>query len=116
MNTFPLNKRIIQSDNLSNVDDTYFRVKCEKYKILFNKDDVKASKEFNQAIENALESMKPFTHLQDVFNECDHFSSSDSSERIDIKSPTFNLLGSYLEKFNISNLLTQEGNIIEKET
>jgi hypothetical protein len=46
-------------------------------------------------------------------------SSSDISGPIDIESPTFNPLFNplelYLDKFNVSNLLTQEGNIIEKE-
>ncbi|GBC00965.1 hypothetical protein RclHR1_04010012 [Rhizophagus clarus] len=115
-------------------DYIQFRVKCEEYKILFNKDDIKPTKEFNQAIENALESMKPFTYLQDVFDEYGHFFplciylgkslknslpifsfSSDISVLIDVESPTLNPLELYLDKFNISNFLTQEGNIIEKK-
>jgi hypothetical protein len=131
MRPFPLNKRVIESDDFSNRDNTHFRVKCEKYKILLDRDDIKPSKEFNQAIENALESMKPFARLQDVFDEYGHFfplhiylgkslknilpisSSSDIFGPIDIA--TLDLLESYLDKFNVSNLLTQEGNIIEKE-
>ncbi|RIA81544.1 hypothetical protein C1645_790200, partial [Glomus cerebriforme] len=112
-------------------DYTHFRVKCERYKISLNKDDIKSSEEFKLAIEKALESMKPFINLQNVFDEYGYFfplsivlgnslknilpnsSFSDTFKRIDLESP-FESLKSYLNNLNIIYLLTQKGDVIKE--
>ena len=99
-----------------------------------NKIDIKPSDEFSQAIEEALEDMKPFTHLQNVFDEFGYFvplnivlgkslknilpsSSLSDTTTDDIPEDfeTFEPLKSHLDKLNISHLLTQKGDIIKKE-
>jgi hypothetical protein len=44
MKSFPLNKIFIESDDFSN-GDNIFRIKC---KVLFNRDDIKSSKNINK--------------------------------------------------------------------
>src|SRR5207248_2765952 len=76
--------------------------------------------------------MRPLRCLQDIFDEYGHFfplsivlgkslkntlpslSFSNTSKRIDLKSPTFESLKSHLDNFNISYLLTQKGNTVDK--
>jgi hypothetical protein len=129
ISSFPFIKKAAQSDDLSREENTHFLVKLERYEISLSKNDIKPSKEFKQAIEEALESMEPFKHLQNVFNEYGHFyplnivlgkflknilpnSSSNTAKKIDLSLET---LKSHLNQFNISCLSTQEGNIIEED-
>ncbi|PKY57940.1 hypothetical protein RhiirA4_511248 [Rhizophagus irregularis] len=103
-------------------------VKCEKRDIFLNTGSIKPTEEFEQAIEEALNSMKPLKALQDVFNEYGHL----FPQRIvlgrclenilqDLYSPnTFgdinddNKILESLDNLNISYLLTQKGRIVEK--
>ncbi|CAB4378635.1 unnamed protein product [Rhizophagus irregularis] len=119
--------RIIQPND-SSYGDYNFHVKFEQYEIHINIDHIKSSTEFEQAINDALNSMKPFKALHDVFDEYGHvfpqkiilgrsfkrnITKTDTvSNRINIKSET---LESHLDKLNISYLLTRSGNIIEKD-
>ncbi|PKY48028.1 hypothetical protein RhiirA4_404069, partial [Rhizophagus irregularis] len=94
-------------------------MKYEKYRIILNKDDINPSKEFKQAIEQALEDMKPLIFLKDVFDEYGLFfplsiilgkslkntlpnsslsSNFENIEKVDIGSPPFEHLRSYLGK------------------
>ncbi|PKC13542.1 hypothetical protein RhiirA5_496063 [Rhizophagus irregularis] len=116
---------IIQPNDSSH-NDYNFLIKFEQYEIHINGDHIKSSTEFEQAINNALNNMKPFKALHDVFDEYGHVfpqkiilgrsfkrnitTTYDISNRIDFKSET---LESYLDKLNISYLLTRSGNIIE---
>ncbi|GBC04071.1 hypothetical protein RclHR1_00550016 [Rhizophagus clarus] len=125
MSSFPF-INMIQLDNLSS-DDYNFLVKFEKYEIHIRKDYIKPSVEFEQAINEALENMKPFKALQDVFDEYGHVfpqkiilgrsfkrnitKPHDIPNRSDLKPES---LKSYLNELNISYLLTRRGNIIEK--
>ena len=108
------------------------KMQLKRYKISLNKNCIKPSKEFKQAINEALESMEPFMNLQNVFNEYGHFyplsiifgkslknilpnsSFFDTFERIHLESPTFKSLELHLDNLNISYLLTQKGDIVEK--
>jgi hypothetical protein len=116
---------IIQSDDLS-YNDYNFLVKLERYEIHINRDDIKPSDEFKQAIDIALEDMKPFKALQDVFDEYGYvfprkiilgrsfkknIKNYTISNKIDLESES---LESYLNELNISHLLTRRGNIIEE--
>ncbi|CAB4426367.1 unnamed protein product [Rhizophagus irregularis] len=117
---------IIQSND-SSYGDYNFLVKFEQYEIHINIDHIKSSTEFEQAINNALNSMKPFKALHDVFDEYGHVfpqkiilgrcfkrnitKTYDIPNRVDLKSES---LEPYLDKLNISYLLTRSGNIIEK--
>ncbi|CAB5369874.1 unnamed protein product [Rhizophagus irregularis] len=103
-------------------------VKCEKYEILLNTDNIKPTKEFEQAIEEAFDSMKPLKALQSVFNEYGHL----FPQRIILgrslknilpnlsSSNTFHVINDddkilkLIDSLNISSLLTQKGRIIEK--
>jgi hypothetical protein len=51
----------IKPEDFSNENNINIIVKCEKYEILINKDNIKPSEEFNNAIKEALESMRSFT-------------------------------------------------------
>ncbi|PKC67610.1 hypothetical protein RhiirA1_417918, partial [Rhizophagus irregularis] len=46
-------------------------IKCEQYVISLN--SIKPSEEFKQAAEKAIESMTPFTDLQNLFDEYGQF-------------------------------------------
>jgi hypothetical protein len=108
----------------------HFFLKCKQYNILLSRDNIKPSEKFKKAIEKALESMKPLICLQNVFNEYGHFfplniilgkslkntieNSSSLSKKIDLVAPIFESIKSHLKDFNISCLLTQKGNVIEK--
>uniref|UniRef100_U9SFS3 Uncharacterized protein n=1 Tax=Rhizophagus irregularis (strain DAOM 181602 / DAOM 197198 / MUCL 43194) TaxID=747089 RepID=U9SFS3_RHIID len=134
MYSFTINKRAIRVNDSNYGDNTYFIINCEKFKILLNKDNIKPSEEFRQAIENTLEDMKPLILLKNVFDEYGHFvplniilgkslknilpSSSlsftfENIEKVDIGSPPFESLISCLETLNISYLLPKNGNIIK---
>ncbi|CAB4388333.1 unnamed protein product [Rhizophagus irregularis] len=130
--SFPFTKRFTEIKSCK--DYAHFLIKFEKYKIRF--DNLIPSKGFKQAIENALENMKPFTHLQNVFDEYGHFfplnvvlgkslktilpnfSLSYISEEIELKSAPFESLieslNSHLDRLNITYILTTKGSVIEK--
>lgn len=123
----------IKSDNnLSDKDSIHLIVKCERYEIIVNRDHIKPSKEFNSAIERALNNMKPSAALQDVFNEYGHLfplkiilgkslkniattSFFGNFEKINLKLPISGSLSSYLKVLDISYLLTQKGDVIEED-
>ncbi|GBB87407.1 hypothetical protein RclHR1_13880002 [Rhizophagus clarus] len=125
----PFIKKSIKSVNLSYEDYTHFMIKCERYRILFNKADVKPSEEFEQDIEKALESMKPFTFLQDVFDKYGYFFplnivlgkslknillNSSLSFTFKKMESLFESLSPLLDSFNVSYFLTKKGNLIER--
>ncbi|CAB4414886.1 unnamed protein product [Rhizophagus irregularis] len=133
-NSLSINKRAIRSNNSNYGDYTHFIMKYEKYRIILNKDDINPSKEFKQAIEQALEDMKPLIFLKDVFDEYGLFfplsiilgkslkntlpnsslsSNFENIEKVDIGSPPFEHLRSYLGKLNISYFLPKKGNIVK---
>ncbi|CAI2169164.1 14482_t:CDS:2 [Funneliformis geosporum] len=123
----PFVDRTIESDDSSYYEYS-FLVKLEKYEILMNRDHVKPSIEFEKAINDALESTKPFKALQGVFEEYGHLFAQKiilgkifkrnipnaTSGKIDLQSPIVESLEPYLNSLNIPYLLTQQGNIIEK--
>ncbi|GBC08651.1 hypothetical protein RclHR1_00830002 [Rhizophagus clarus] len=117
------------SDDQSNKNYVYFLLKYERYNILLNRDIIRPSNKFKQAIEKALKSMKPHMCLQKVFDEYGHFfplnfilgksfkntieNSLIPSKKIVLVSPIFDSIRSHLADFNISCLLTQNGDIVE---
>ncbi|CAB4433379.1 unnamed protein product [Rhizophagus irregularis] len=124
--SFPFIKEIIRSENISHKDCTHLLVKLERYRIT---SDFAPSEEFKQAIVKALESMKPFMCLQNVFDEYGHFFSlnivlgkslknisrtplSYNSEEIYLETVS---LKSHLDKLNVSYLLTKKGDVIKKK-
>jgi hypothetical protein len=73
--TFPFIKGLIKSDNSNYRNYTHFLMRRERYKILLcssSSFDIKPSEEFKLAIEEALESMRPYEFLQNVFDEYGH--------------------------------------------
>ncbi|CAB4471278.1 unnamed protein product [Rhizophagus irregularis] len=122
----------VKSDNdLSDKDSIHLIVKCERYEILINRNHIKPSEEFNSAIEEALNSMKPSNALQNVFDEYGHFfplkitlgkslrniattSFFGNFEKINLKLPIPGSLLSYMKVLDISYFLTQKGDIIEE--
>jgi serine/threonine protein kinase len=132
ISSFPFNKMSAEIRNCK--DYSHFLIKFEKYKIRFN--NIIPSKRFKQAIENALGNMKPFIHLQNVFDEYGHFfpldvvlgkslktilpnsSLSYTSEKIELEQISFESLieslNSHLDSLNITYLLKTKGSIIEK--
>ncbi|PKY59705.1 hypothetical protein RhiirA4_550447, partial [Rhizophagus irregularis] len=130
MTLLPFIKNSIQSVNLSYEDYTHFMIKCERYRILLSKADIKPSEEFEQAIERALENMKPFTFLQDVFDNYGYFYPlnivlgkslknilPNSSLPFTFKKmeSSFESLTPFFDNFNVSYFLTKKGNTIEKD-
>ncbi|GBC32593.2 kinase-like domain-containing protein [Rhizophagus irregularis DAOM 181602=DAOM 197198] len=130
MTLLPFIKNSIHSVNLSYEDYTHFMIKCERYRILLSKADIKPSEEFEQAIENALENMKPFTFLQDVFDNYGYFYPlnivlgkslknilPNSSLPFTFKKmeSSFESLAPFFDNFNVSYFLTKKGSIIEKD-
>ncbi|CAB5383754.1 unnamed protein product [Rhizophagus irregularis] len=102
-------------------------IKCEQYEILLNKDNVRPTKEFEHAIEEALNNMMPLKALQNIFNEYGQLfpqriilgkslknilptSSSSAFETIVSEPKSFKL---HLDELNISYFLTPNGKIIE---
>ncbi|CAB4485400.1 unnamed protein product [Rhizophagus irregularis] len=116
------------SDDPSYDDFAHFLVKCEQYKILLNRDNIKPSEKFKQAVEKALEDMKPLICLQEVFDEYGHFiplniilgkslrntivNSSSISKKIDLASPVFESLKPLLSDYSINYLITQKKHTI----
>ncbi|CAB5210481.1 unnamed protein product, partial [Rhizophagus irregularis] len=130
ISTFPFIKGLIKEDNLNYRNYTHFLVRRERYKISLSSSsslDIEPSEEFELAIEEAIESMRPFVFLQSVFDEYGHLFPltifigkslknilSNSPKKIDLGSPTFESLKLHLDNLNISYLLTKKGNIVEK--
>ncbi|CAI2182524.1 14265_t:CDS:2, partial [Funneliformis geosporum] len=126
LSLFSFIDKMIESDDDSIYDEYSFLVKLEKYEILMNRDHVKPSIEFVQAINDAFESTKSFKALQGVFEEYGHFFAQKiilgrifkrnipnaTSGKIDLKSPVVESLEPYLN--NVPYLLNQQGKIIEK--
>ncbi|CAB5199807.1 unnamed protein product [Rhizophagus irregularis] len=121
LSTFPF----IKNSDKSYDGYNYIQVKCEKYEILLNMDNVKPTKEFEQVIEEALNSMKPLKALQDVFNEYGHLFPQKIILGGSLKNVLQNLstfgdvnnndkIFESLNNLNIPYLLTQKGRIIEK--
>ncbi|CAB5373518.1 unnamed protein product [Rhizophagus irregularis] len=116
LSTFPFIK-----NNVKNYKDyIHILFKHERYEILFNKDHIKPTKEFEQLIESALNSLKPLKALQDIFNEYGHLFpqriilgtslkniSPNTTSNIDLEHSTF-------DDLNIPYLLTREGEVVEK--
>ncbi|RIA98779.1 hypothetical protein C1645_748724 [Glomus cerebriforme] len=119
-------------DDFNNKDNIHFIIKCERYEILINKDYIEPSTEFNNAIEEALDSMKPFNRLQDLFNEYGHLfplriilgrslknitttTFFGNFEKINLKLPLTKDINSYLDTLNISYLLTKNGEVIDEK-
>jgi hypothetical protein len=108
---------------------SYILVKFERYEILLDEDDFKPTKEFEQVIEKALNSMKPLEGLQHIFNEYGHLfpkriilgrslkiilansSLSNTFENVN----DINEIVKTLDKLDVSHLVTQEGESIEKD-
>ncbi|CAB5388652.1 unnamed protein product [Rhizophagus irregularis] len=123
--SFPFIKELINSENISYKDYVHFLVKLEQYRIT---SDISPSEEFKQAIEKALESMKPLMCLQDVFDEYGHFFPlnvvlgkslknilpNSLPYKIDLRTVSVDSLKSHLDKLNISYLLTEKGDVIDK--
>ncbi|UZO27034.1 uncharacterized protein OCT59_019243 [Rhizophagus irregularis] len=106
-------------------DHDHVLIKCEKYEIFLNTNNIKPTKEFEQSIEEALNSMKPLKALQVVHDEYGHL----FPQKIVLGKSLKNLLQNFppttldidandilglSDKLNISYLLTQKGRIIEK--
>ncbi|PKY30539.1 kinase-like protein [Rhizophagus irregularis] len=116
-------------DNNSNYGDYTM-----KYKICLNKNDIEPSEEFKQAIEQAIEGMKPLIFLKDLFDEYGlffplsiilgkslkntlpnsslpfNFENFENLEKVDLESPpSFTSLRSFLRKLNISYSLPKKG-------
>ncbi|CAB5361469.1 unnamed protein product [Rhizophagus irregularis] len=122
----------VKPDDFNNESNINLVVKCEKYEILINKDNIKPPEGFNNAIEEALKSMKPFNELKNVFNEYGQlfplkiklgksFKSQiatttlfDDFEKIKLKLP-IKSLENYSKNLNISYFVTQDGNIIKED-
>ncbi|GBC10313.1 hypothetical protein RclHR1_09510004 [Rhizophagus clarus] len=123
LSTFPF----INNNDKNYESYNHFLIKCEKYEILLNTNNIKPTEEFERAIEEALDSMKPLKALQDVFNEYGHLFPQRIILGRSLKnfipnhslSNTFDDVDDYkifdsLNNLNISSLLTQKGRIIEK--
>ncbi|CAG8724873.1 8810_t:CDS:1, partial [Funneliformis mosseae] len=110
-------------------DYPHLMVKCEQYEILINKDHIKPLEEFTTAIDKALDDMKPYKALQDIFNEYGHLFPQRivlgrslknilsiapfNNDTIILMPPIFKTLRPILDNLNISYLLTQKGNVID---
>ncbi|CAB5383629.1 unnamed protein product [Rhizophagus irregularis] len=121
----------------------HLSLKCERYEILLNENHIKPTKELEQLIENALNSMKPLEALQSIFNEYGHLfpqriilgrslknilpekSTFDNSDTIPTTSYNTDIdminvnselkISDYFQNIsNLSYLLTQEGEVVEK--
>ncbi|CAB5190869.1 unnamed protein product [Rhizophagus irregularis] len=118
------------SDDLSYQDYVHFLVKCERYKISLNRDNIKPTEKLKKDIDKALKSMTPLICLQEVFDEYGWFISlnillgkslkniignlSNISKKIDFALPAFESLAPHLTYYGINCLLTQKGEIIEE--
>ncbi|CAB4485943.1 unnamed protein product [Rhizophagus irregularis] len=120
-----------QSSNVKDYEGyNHILVKYKKYEILLNTDYVKPTKEFEQVIEEALNSMRSLKALQDIFNEYGHLfpqrivlgkclknvvPNPSSSNAFSIATNDVNEIINLLNNLNISSLLTPKGKIIEKK-
>ncbi|CAB5376202.1 unnamed protein product [Rhizophagus irregularis] len=119
----------IKIDGESYEDFYYILVKFERYEILLNVDNVKPTKEFEQIIEKALNGMKPLKDLQRIFNEYGHLfpqrfilgrslkiilPNSSSNNTLENVNDVNKILKS-LDDLNVSYLLTQKGESVEKD-
>ncbi|GBC33766.2 kinase-like domain-containing protein [Rhizophagus irregularis DAOM 181602=DAOM 197198] len=104
-------------------------VKCERYEILLDVNNVNPTEEFEQAIEKALESMNPLKELQCIFNEYGQLfpqriilgrslkiilpnsSLNNTFEKVNDVDEILKLL----DNLNVSYLLTQKGKSVKKE-
>ncbi|POG73919.1 hypothetical protein GLOIN_2v1580744, partial [Rhizophagus irregularis DAOM 181602=DAOM 197198] len=116
LSTFPFIK-----NNVKHYEDyIHILFKHERYEILFNKDHIKPTKEFEKLIESALNSLKPLKALQDIFNEYGHLFpqriilgkslkniSPTTTSEIELEHLTF-------DDLNVPYLLTREGEVVEK--
>ncbi|CAB4376452.1 unnamed protein product [Rhizophagus irregularis] len=107
---------------------SYILVKFERYEIVLNEDNVEPTKEFEKVIDKALNSMKPLEDLQHVFDEFGHLfpqkitlgrslkiilpnsSSNSTFENVN----DINEIVKSLDKLDVSYLITQEGESIDK--
>ncbi|CAB4445502.1 unnamed protein product [Rhizophagus irregularis] len=130
MTLLPFIKNSVKSIDLSYGNYKHFMINCERYEISLSRSDIKAADNFKQAIEEALESMKPFMSLQNVFDEYGYFfplnivlgkslknilpnPSSFTFEKSHLEIPLFESIKSHLDKLDITYLLTKKGNVIE---
>jgi hypothetical protein len=123
LSTFPF---INVNNNIKSCGDyTHVLIKFEQYEILLNENNIRPTQEFEDIIEEALNSMKPLKALQEKFNEYGHL----FPRRIVLgrllknilpKSITFddindiNKIRESLNDLNIPYLLTPTGRIIEE--
>ncbi|CAB4376584.1 unnamed protein product [Rhizophagus irregularis] len=135
LSTFPF----IKSNTKEYEDYAHILLKCERYEILLDENHIKPTKEFEQLIENALNSMRPLEALQNIFNEYGHLFPQKIilgrslknilSEKSTFKNPDMVPTTSYdtdidminvnselkiSDISNLSYLLTQEGEVVEK--
>ncbi|EXX71914.1 uncharacterized protein OCT59_019037 [Rhizophagus irregularis] len=135
LSTFPF----IKSNTKEYEDYAHILLKCERYEILLDENHIKPTKEFEQLIENALNSMRPLEALQNIFNEYGHLFPQKIilgrslknilSEKSTFKNPDMIPTTSYdtdidminvnselkiSDISNLSYLLTQEGEVVEK--
>ncbi|RGB40044.1 hypothetical protein C1646_688548, partial [Rhizophagus diaphanus] len=94
------------------------------------RDNIKPSEKFKQAVEKAIENMKPLIRLQEVFDEYGHLiplnivlgkslkntieNSHYISKKINLEPPVFEFLKSHLADYRIQCLLTHKDDIIEE--
>ncbi|CAB4388412.1 unnamed protein product [Rhizophagus irregularis] len=118
------------SDDPSYQDYVHFLVKCERYKISLNRDNIKPSDKLKKDIDKALESRNPLICLQEVFDKYGWFISlnillgrslkniignlPNISKKIDFALPVFEYLAPHLTDYGINCLITQKGEIIEE--
>ncbi|CAB4378632.1 unnamed protein product [Rhizophagus irregularis] len=129
-NIFPIENLgsfpFIKIDGESYEGFDYILVKSERYEILLDIDNIKPTKEFEQVIEEALNSMKPLKDLQHIFNEYGHLFSrriilgrslkiilpNSSDNTFENVNDVDEILKS-LNYLNVSYLLTQNGENVE---
>ncbi|GBC10193.1 hypothetical protein RclHR1_09420001 [Rhizophagus clarus] len=125
LNSFPFVKYDIKNyEGFSHI-----LVKCERYEILLDEDDVKPTREFEKAIEKSFNSMEPLKDLQRLFDEYGHLFSRRIilGRSLKIILPTSSLnhhtfeninnvneILKSLDKLGISYLITQKGKNIER--
>ncbi|CAB4422123.1 unnamed protein product [Rhizophagus irregularis] len=115
LNNFPF----INNSDIKNYNDHIYNLfKYERYEILLNEDHIKPTKEFEQLIENSLNSINPLKALQDIFNEYGHL----FSQRIVLGRSLKNILsnttsltreGKNMEKNDLSNWIQNTNNNLE---
>ncbi|GBB96281.1 hypothetical protein RclHR1_27170001 [Rhizophagus clarus] len=129
LSSFPF----IKSNDKSCEGYNHVLVKYKKYEILFDKGNIKPTEEFELIIDAALNNMKPLKALQDIFNEYGHLFPQSIVLGKSLKNVTPNLSSSNtnavvtnaavnnvneilesLDNMKISHLLTQKGEVTEK--